>query len=259
MSKTFSTSDVASHKSATDLYIIVDEDVYDLTQFQDEHPGGKKSEFGNLQHDDVYDGNRTNQPAVLQRVAGKDASKQFWKYHNESILKKYKGKLQVGSLDTKAKAAPPTPPASPPAAKKEAVVPQAESGAVVPAPGPGAEEEAEAMESFGDLVPYADPSWYQGYHTPYFNESHAALRAEVRQWMEDEIIPNVTEWDEAKKVPDSVYNVASLVTGTKRSGDPSSDTDEHKEKRRRIAPTLVNDGDNLSQPPGSEASTAPQD
>merc|ERR1712000_384525 len=69
--------------------------VYDLTKFQDEHPGGKK---------------------ILQRVAGKDASKQFWKYHNESILKKYKGKLQVGSLDTKKTAAPPTPPATPPPA-----------------------------------------------------------------------------------------------------------------------------------------------
>jgi cytochrome b involved in lipid metabolism len=43
MSKTFSTADVASHNSASDLYIIVDEDVYDLTKFQDEHPGGKKS------------------------------------------------------------------------------------------------------------------------------------------------------------------------------------------------------------------------
>lgn len=39
MSQTFSTSDVASHKSTEDLYIIVDEDVYDLTTFQDEHPG----------------------------------------------------------------------------------------------------------------------------------------------------------------------------------------------------------------------------
>lgn len=45
MSKTFSTSDVASHNKASDLFIIVDEDVYDLTSFQDEHPGGKKSEF----------------------------------------------------------------------------------------------------------------------------------------------------------------------------------------------------------------------
>jgi cytochrome b involved in lipid metabolism len=43
MSKRFSTADVASHKTASDLWIIVDEDVYDLTKFQDEHPGGKKS------------------------------------------------------------------------------------------------------------------------------------------------------------------------------------------------------------------------
>lgn len=39
MSKTFSASDVASHNKAEDLYIVVDEDVYDLTKFQDEHPG----------------------------------------------------------------------------------------------------------------------------------------------------------------------------------------------------------------------------
>lgn len=43
MSKRFSTTDVAAHKTADDLYIIVDEDVYDLTKFADEHPGGKKS------------------------------------------------------------------------------------------------------------------------------------------------------------------------------------------------------------------------
>jgi cytochrome b involved in lipid metabolism len=49
MSKTFSTSDVASHNKPSDLYIIVDEDVYDLTKFQDEHPGGKKSGFLLLQ------------------------------------------------------------------------------------------------------------------------------------------------------------------------------------------------------------------
>jgi hypothetical protein len=185
MSQSFSTADVANHNKTSDLYIIVDQDVYDLTKFQDEHPGGKK---------------------ILQRVAGKDASKQFWKYHNESILKKYQKQLQVGSLDSKPKAAaPPTPPSTPPAEKREKIVPQAASGTVVPAPGPAAEEEAEAMDSYGDMVPYADPSWYQSYHTPYFNQTHAALREEVRQWMEEDIMPNVTEWDEAKKVPDSVY------------------------------------------------------
>ncbi|KAF2815113.1 acyl-CoA dehydrogenase NM domain-like protein [Mytilinidion resinicola] len=183
MSQRFSTADVASHNKTDSLWVIVDEDVYDLTKFQDEHPGGKK---------------------ILQRVAGKDASKQFWKYHNESILKKYQKQLQVGSLDSKA--APPTPPATPPAEKKQDVVkPSAESGAVAPVPTAAAEEEAEALDPFGDLVPYADPSWYQSYHSPYFNQSHADLRAEVRQWVEDDIMPNVTEWEEGRKVPDSIY------------------------------------------------------
>lgn len=39
MSKTFSLADVSSHNKADNLYIVVDEDVYDLTKFQDEHPG----------------------------------------------------------------------------------------------------------------------------------------------------------------------------------------------------------------------------
>lgn len=39
MSKTFSKDDVASHSKGDSLWIIVDEDVYDVTKFQDEHPG----------------------------------------------------------------------------------------------------------------------------------------------------------------------------------------------------------------------------
>lgn len=39
MSQTFKASDVAAHNKADSLWIIVDEDVYDLTKFQDEHPG----------------------------------------------------------------------------------------------------------------------------------------------------------------------------------------------------------------------------
>lgn len=174
MSKTFTTSDVESHNKPNDLYIIVDEDVYDLTKFQDEHPGGKK---------------------ILSRVAGKDASKQFWKYHNEGILKKYKAKLHVGSLNTKKAAAPPTPPATPPASK----------ATPSPAAAPVAQEQEEPLEPFGDLVPFADPVWYQGYHSPHHNETHAALRNEVRAWVESDIEPYVGEWDEAKKVPDEIY------------------------------------------------------
>jgi cytochrome b involved in lipid metabolism len=39
MSKTFSAADVAKNSKPDSLYIIVDEDVYDVTQFQEEHPG----------------------------------------------------------------------------------------------------------------------------------------------------------------------------------------------------------------------------
>ena len=111
---------------------------------------------------------------VLQRVAGKDASKQFWKYHNESILKKYKGQLLVGSLDSAKKAAtPPTPPATPPPVEKkteatEQVKPQAESGVIAPVPGKDVEEVKESMDPYGDLIPYADPAWYQSVCTALF-------------------------------------------------------------------------------------------
>ena len=94
---------------------------------------------------------------ILQRVAGKDASKQFWKYHNEGILKKYKARLLVGSLDTKPKSEPkpeaaPAPPQPKPTKAAE----------------PAAEKEpSEALESFGDQIPFADPSWYQNVSHPF--------------------------------------------------------------------------------------------
>ena len=102
-------------------------------------------------------------PPVLQRVAGKDASKQFWKYHNESILKKYKAQLQVGSLNSKKQAAPPTPPATPP---KAAAKPVAESGTVSAVPANDNHAELVPLDMYGDLVPYADPAWYQSVRLP---------------------------------------------------------------------------------------------
>ncbi|KLJ10689.1 acyl-CoA dehydrogenase [Blastomyces silverae] len=178
MSEVFSKDAVASHNKPDNLWIIIDEDVYDLTKFQDEHPGGKK---------------------ILQRVAGKDASKQFWKYHNAGVLKKYGPQLKVGSLDSKKVAAAPPPPPSPPATPPAGASSNSENAVASRTVAPV------ALEPYGDLVPFADPAWYQGYTSMYYNETHAALRKEVREWVESEIEPHVNDWDEAKAIPEHIY------------------------------------------------------
>ncbi|KAJ6104522.1 hypothetical protein N7523_010842 [Penicillium sp. IBT 18751x] len=194
MAKTFSKDDVASHSKGDSLWIVIDEDVYDVSKFQDEHPGKCDAVDRRESHANEITGGKK----ILQRVAGKDASKQFWKYHNEGILKKYKGQLQIGSLDTKKQPEPAPAPA--PAPKKAESTPQPQASGDFKPPAT-----AEPQEPYGDLIPFADPSWYQGYSSPYFNETHAALREEVRQWVETEIDPYVTEWDEGKEVPPHIY------------------------------------------------------
>lgn len=39
MAKTFSKDEVSSHNKSDSLWVVIDEDVYDLSKFQDEHPG----------------------------------------------------------------------------------------------------------------------------------------------------------------------------------------------------------------------------
>ncbi|KXH32126.1 cytochrome b5-like Heme/Steroid binding domain-containing protein [Colletotrichum nymphaeae SA-01] len=134
MSKTFTTQEVAQHKTEKDMWLIVENGVYDITgtatthasssswpqlapqisaktashslsfssphtlphhhpcstpyadkllpAFQSEHPGGEK---------------------ILKRFAGKNATKVFWKYHNEKVLEKYGGKLKIGEVAESAK------------------------------------------------------------------------------------------------------------------------------------------------------------
>ncbi|KAF2155057.1 cytochrome b5 [Myriangium duriaei CBS 260.36] len=83
MSQQFTVQDVAEHNTVEKgLYIIIDNSVFKMDSFIDEHPGGAK---------------------ILKRVGGKDASKQFWKYHNEHVLKKYTPKLKIGDVKDEAK------------------------------------------------------------------------------------------------------------------------------------------------------------
>ncbi|KAI5808680.1 putative acyl-CoA dehydrogenase [Peziza echinospora] len=177
MAKVFSLEEVAQHKTKDSLWIVVDGEVFDVTKFQTEHPGGQK---------------------ILSRVGGKDASTQFWKYHSQGVFNKYKPKLSIGTIEGKAVAAPPPPPApvAPVAAPVKAAVAVVSSQEV---------EKKEALEPWGELIPFGDPSWYQGYPSAYYNETHAALRNEVRAWMEEKVEPFLNEWDEAKRVPEEIY------------------------------------------------------
>jgi cytochrome b involved in lipid metabolism len=69
MSEALTTKQVAEHNTVEKgLYIIVDNDVYKLDSFVDEHPGGAK---------------------ILKRVGGKDASKQFWKVRSAFAIPVY--------------------------------------------------------------------------------------------------------------------------------------------------------------------------
>lgn len=64
--------DVANHAGPSNCWIIIDEFVYDVTQFAHEHPGGK---------------------AVILRQAGGDATDTFDAVHSRELLEKYKAQL----------------------------------------------------------------------------------------------------------------------------------------------------------------------
>ncbi|GIC89047.1 uncharacterized protein Aud_005448 [Aspergillus udagawae] len=73
----YSLQDVSRHNTTKDLWIVIEKEVFDVTQFQAEHPGGEK---------------------ILKKIAGKDATVKFLEYHEASILSRYRERLQVGVL-----------------------------------------------------------------------------------------------------------------------------------------------------------------
>ncbi|KAJ4265579.1 hypothetical protein ACHAPJ_007905 [Fusarium lateritium] len=83
MAETYTTAEVGKHKDeASGFWLIVENDVYDVSKFLEEHPGGAK---------------------ILKRWSGKNATKAFWKYHNEGVLKKYGKDLKIGTVGESAK------------------------------------------------------------------------------------------------------------------------------------------------------------
>ncbi|KAF1817340.1 cytochrome b5 [Eremomyces bilateralis CBS 781.70] len=74
--KTYTEADVAVHNKPDDFWLIVRGEVFDMTKFQNDHPGGFK---------------------ILNGVRGKDATKKYMKYHRLGILAQYRH-LVVGKV-----------------------------------------------------------------------------------------------------------------------------------------------------------------
>jgi len=113
---------------------------------------------------------------VVLKVAGKDATKDFKALHNDSVLKQYGPKLYIGDVGDSS-------------VKEEKKTKSAKPG----------------RDSFGEMVPYGDPNWYQDWASPYYTESHKKWRAAIRQFVETNITPFCHEWDEKKAIPKEVW------------------------------------------------------
>ncbi|KAF7926639.1 uncharacterized protein EAE97_010148 [Botrytis byssoidea] len=68
---------------------------------------------------------------------------------------------------------------------------------------PSSPSENSAHEPFGCPTPYAEPLWYSRNVSPHYNSSHRRLRAAVRKYVDEEILPYAFDWESAGKVPDS--------------------------------------------------------
>lgn len=76
MTQTFTRDEVARHNSEEDLWLIIDSQVYDVTDFVDAHPGGLH---------------------VLREVAGHDCTRDFYSLHRQEVLRKYDD-LRIGMI-----------------------------------------------------------------------------------------------------------------------------------------------------------------
>ena len=80
--KVWTWAEVAKHNKADDCWVVVNGDVLDVTDFLDDHPGGKN--------------------AILL-YAGKDATAEFNMLHKKDVVEKYSPESIIGKIEAKAK------------------------------------------------------------------------------------------------------------------------------------------------------------
>ncbi|OGE54957.1 hypothetical protein PENARI_c005G07621 [Penicillium arizonense] len=66
---------------------------------------------------------------------------------------------------------------------------------------PCASQRRGIIEPFGSYTPFAEPAWYNALASPYYNDSHRALRNYVRDYIEKNVEPYAEQWEEDGNVP----------------------------------------------------------
>ena len=77
MSKIYTMDEVAKHNTENDCWVVVNGKVLDVTDFLQDHPGGKKA---------------------LLLYGGKDGSGEFNMLHHKSVLEKYGKEFMIGDI-----------------------------------------------------------------------------------------------------------------------------------------------------------------
>ena len=112
---------------------------------------------------------------MLLKYGGTDATSAFTAFHAPSVIQQYGPQFYIGELATAEHQHQPV------------------------------DNDQASSETFGNLLPFSEPMWYQGMASPYYADSHRQLRQAVRAFVDIEIIPFCHEWDESKALPPSLY------------------------------------------------------
>jgi succinate dehydrogenase/fumarate reductase flavoprotein subunit len=80
--KSYSVDEVKKHTKDSDCWVILHNEVYDVTKFLNDHPGGKKA---------------------IMLYAGKDATTEFDMLHSKDLLARYGPEFHIGALQKGAK------------------------------------------------------------------------------------------------------------------------------------------------------------
>ncbi|KAJ3373989.1 hypothetical protein HDU91_000045 [Kappamyces sp. JEL0680] len=102
---------------------------------------------------------------LILEYAGKDATEPFYAYHRQEVLHGKYSKFQIGKIVN--------------------------------------ESRKIDWQQPGDLskVPYGEASAFQGFHSPYYNESHHRFRKAVRTFVQSELAEEAAAFDELGKGP----------------------------------------------------------